>query len=614
MAKKLSEEDVAMWQQRIDNSREWRKPEEEKWKRFIGYAQNRFDKMGDPNYIAVNLVHAHVRIIIPAVYSKNPDIIVQPRQKSAVESAKVMEHYLRYLIKEAGLKGEMKLCVLDTVLTGHSWMKTGYRTDFAKSTEKLPVVQRVFDQLSKMFTGEEDYDESTFILEPDERIVAEQPWALRISPFDIFVPAFSSSRFELPWISHQYVRRLKDAKENPEYKNNKNLKPSTRAVEVLQNKVTGRMKSLKSADEHEEYVLLHEIWDCAENCIYIIAEDNEKPLQVKQNPFTFLDSRHTFEMLGFNFIPDQFYPISEIEPWEPQMEELNQIRTSQSVHRKRFNRKYVYASGEFKPEAIEALEKGGDGTMVPTDAEDVRAAITPIMDAPLSNDVYIAEKNIKEDITNIGGITDYQRGSQAQGAKTATEASIVESQSRFRTEERLDTVGDFAQRIIRNLGMIAQNFLDSQQLFPVLGDDAVFWVKMNKRQIQGEMLYEVVYASTAATNRDVDKQQYLQAYEMLSQDPLLDPLMVRTEFLRKVLGVIDPIRWLRPDVAAMMKQAEMQAIQDAMAAGGGTPGAEGGGNGTGQGVGQLGDKLATIRRALNVRTPGGVGGGRMNGQ
>jgi len=606
----LTTDEVKMWLARIDRSREWRRPHIEKWKRFIRYAECKFDNMSGE--ISVNLVHPHVRIIIPAIYSKNPDVVVVPRQKSAVEAARVMEVLLRYLIKEIGLKEEAKFCILDAILIGHSWIKVGYQTDFAQVTgNKVPLVQKVFDALSKAMSGEEEeVEESTYYLQPDERIVSEMAWALRVSPFDMFVPAFSSGRHDLPWIVHQYLRRMSDVKKNPLYENTKNLTPSSKAVDLIKEKAAGTNKVVPIEDDEEEYSLLYEIWDCTKNLIYIIPDEHDHAIEVKPNEYTFLDSRHTFEMLGFNFIPDRFYPLSEIEPWEPQLMELKQLRTQQSTHRKRFNRKYVYSEGDFTPSALETLKAGEDGALVPSQADDVRASIQPVMDAALPSDVYQAERWIKEDITNIGGITDYQRGTSQSGAKTATEASIVETQSRFRSEERLDIVGTFIERIIRNLGMICQHFMDQEQVFPIIGDDAIRWQKVDKRAIQGEMLFNVVYGSTAAINRDVEKQQLLQAYELIAQDPIYDPIKIRTEFLRKVLGVTNPAEWMRPDIAAMLKEAEMQAIQDAMVGGAGGGGV-GGGNGVSPGIGQSGDMLGAIRRALAVRTPGGVGGGKM---
>jgi hypothetical protein len=618
----LTKDEVNIWHQRLERSRKWRQPEEEKWKRYIRFAKGKFfDQATNTDQIAVNLVHPHIRIIIPSIYSKNPDIMVVARQKKWVEQAKVMERLLRYLIHELGLKEEMKTCLLDAILIGHSWMKTGYQTDFEKEDTEQPLVKKVFDQLKAALSGDQSgySEESTYYLQPDERIVSERPWALRVSPFDVTVPALSSNRHDLPWISHMTVRRLQDVKDTPYFKNTSDLKPSSRATEVLLNRSGKARRAAESysSDPMDEYVIIEEIWDCSEGCIYTLAEDHPDALEVKPNEYTFLDSRHPFEMLGFNFIPDVFYPLSEIEPWEPQLHELNDIRTQQCIHRKRYNRRYVYVEGEFTPAALEQLQNGEDGALIPTTAEDARAAVVPVQDANLPTDVYQTEQNIKRDITTIGGITDYQRGSAAQGAKSATEASIVEAHSNLRSEERLDVVSTFAQRIIRNLGMICQNFMDQEQVFPIVGDDAILWAKVDKKAIQGEMMFGVVYGSSAAVNRDVEKQQILQAYEMLAQDPLYDPIKVRSEFLRKVLGVVDPASWLRKDIAAMMKQAEEQAIQDAMANGGpaipgqGRP-APGNGNGPGPGVGQVADRMGAIRRSLQTRTPGGVGGGMMN--
>jgi hypothetical protein len=610
----LTKEEVKKWQTRIERSRVWREPEEKKWKKYIRYARGKFFEVSEEgDQIAVNLVHPHVRIIIPAIYSKNPDILVEPRRKDAIDAARVMQQLLRYLVKELNLKGEMKTCLLDAILMGHAWIKVGYQTIF-ETVEKKPLIEQALQMLNKMVSGEsvEDEVESTFAVEPDERIVSERPWAVRVSPFDMFVPSFTSTKNELPWITQQLVRRVEDVKKHPDYKNNKNIKPSSSAAEILQERSALNKSNNVSPDEFDEYVTLYEIWDCTENKIYMIADDNEGCLQVKNNVYaSILDSRHCFEMLAFNNIPDQFYPISEIEPWEPQLHELNDIRTQMSKHRKKMNRRYIYTEGDLTPSAIDLLKSGEDGACIPTTAEDARTAVSPVQDAALSNDVYAAEQRVKEDITNIGGITDYQKGSASAGAKTATEASIVESQSRFRSEERLDVVGDFAGKIIASLAQISQKFMDVEAVKKILGDDAGLWkTEVEDKAIQGEFSFEIIYGSTAAINRDVDRQQYIQMYGMISQDPMFDPIKVRVELLRK-FDHRDVESWMRPDIAAMLKQAELQAISDAMVGGGGgATGVSSGGGASGASP-QSSDMMGGIRRALAVRTPGGVGGGTM---
>jgi hypothetical protein len=616
--KTLSKEDVKKWQERIRLSETWRDPYENKWKRFLRYADGKFfDSASDGDRIVVNLVHPHVRIIIPAIYSKNPDILVQPRQQRFEESAKVMELLLRYLIKEIGLKDEIKTCLLDALIVGHSWIKVGYQTEFETAAINLPIIQKVAKRFSEMLRGETTPDDSTFYLEPDERVKSETPWALRVSPMDILVPAYSNNRFTLPWIDHRTIRRLSDIKDNKDFKNRGSLHPSRRAIDLLQSKelITVGSTVTSEVDEFDEYVVLHEIWDCTRNQIYLIPDEDsgDEYLEIKPNDYSFLDSRHCFEMIGFNFLPDKFYPLSEIEPWEPQLLELNDIRTQRHIHRKRYNRRYVYVEGDLTPSALEALKAGEDGALIPTTGEDARAVVAPVMDAALPQDVYMEEKAVKEDITNIGGITDYQRGSAAAGAKTATEASIVESQSRFRSEERLDVVGTFALRIIRNIAMIAQHFMDADHVFPIIGDKATEWKKINKKEIQGEYSYDITYGSTAAVNRDVQKQQYLQAYEMMAQDPLYNKLKIRTEFLRLVIDAKDPASWLDPEMAALLKQTEMQQMQDAMAAGPPIPGKREEGNNPSSGVGASADMMGALRRNLTTRTPGGIGGGTMNG-
>lgn len=539
MAKKLSTEDVKKWQARIEFSRKWRKPYEDKWKRYIEYLEGiYYDTPDDSDQIAVNLVFPMVRVIIPSIYSKNPDVLVYSRRGDELkDQADAMAKYLRYTVKEMELKEEIKLCILDAICTGHGWMKQGFDTYFEGGDyEKDPTsIGEKVVSFVKSVLGAEDYEstEEDYAIRPNEKIVAEKPWALRVSPFNMFLPAYWTNLKTVPWLAEQIIMPLQDVKDNPRFKNTKDLKPSSGVRELLTNSPI----TANSADgTDEEYVILYEVWDRRENCIHVLAKDHEKELDYKENEYDMLDSTLPYTMLRFNETPDKIYPQSDIEPIEPQLRELNKIRTQMSNHRKRFNRRYLYKEGAFTDESIAKLESGEDGTMAPVEGEEnIDAAFKPVQDAPLSNDVYQGEIRVKDDITNISGITDYQRGSIAQGAKTATEASIVEGQSRNRTEERLDCVNTFALRIIRNLAMMSQKFLEVEDVIPILGEEQAVtgWMKLDRDTIQGEFLYEIVYGSTVPISKEVERNQFLQLYGLTNQDPMFNQIRLREELLRQ---------------------------------------------------------------------------------
>lgn len=638
MIKKLSEDDVQQWLRWIELSKKWRETQEEKWSRMIGYLKGKFLDTAPPaDYVAVNLVYPALRVIVPAIYSKNPDLVVKARKRGYEEGAKAMAQLLRYFMDELDLKKEVKLCLVDAVLTGHAWAKVGYQVDFEEIEEAAKTVKQRFKEalkkgkeaLKAMITGvppDESYSEKSYYpIEPNQKIVGERPWVRRVSPFDMYVPPYSKRDDELPWKVEQWVRDFTDVKNNPEFTIPSDFRPSGDVRKLLVSRDQMQKATKIESDEDEfQYVIGYEIWDARTNCVYTIAEDNKGVLKAEENVYSGIyDTRDCYEMLRINEVTDDFYPMSEIEAWEAQLHELNDCRTQQNTHRKRANRRYIYVEGAFKPEDLDSLKAGADNTFVPTAEENPSEVVYPIPDAQLSGDIYAAEVRIKGDITEISGITGYQRGSTEGGANSATEAAIVESQSQYRIQDRIDAVGCWVQKIIVKIAQVSQFFLEIEQINEILGDDAIFWVNLkNKEQIRGEFLYQVIYGSTSPINVETERTQAAIKYRELSQNPIVDLGKITVDYLRS-LGTLDPESYLIPEAATMLNQARVQqAMMQAM--GVQTEGESGlvdpygapvsPGGQKGEQIGEFGtpspaSMLSSFKRTGDVRPPGSQGGG-----
>jgi hypothetical protein len=299
--------------------------------------------------------------------------------------------------------------------------------------------------------------------------------------------------------------------------------------------------------------------------VYTFAADHDKPLEEKKCEYTFLDSKyHNYVQLRFSEIIDEFFPQGDIEPAEPQILELNDIRTQMNNHRKRGNRIHISKPGAFDPQALADLKKGEDGTLVEhsltyqeTPLQDI---VQPITYAPLSQDIYQVEARIKDDLFTILGTSDYASTAQ-RGARSATEASIIATQSRHKVEERIDAINGFAERIIRNLAMICQKYLDSEQVGAVIGDDAIYWLQMNSRkEIQGEFIYNVIYGSTTPINKEVDREQFMKFYMITRDDPYYDQVKLRLQLNRK-FDLENPEEWLVSKIAEELSLQRMRAVK-----------------------------------------------------
>jgi hypothetical protein len=566
MPTKLTPDKIRSIFTEIDISKAWRKEKEEEWDKNIGYLKGEFyDDPSELDRVCVNMVYPHVRVVIPAIYSRNPDITINPQvygdnvSDLAYKRAEILQRVMKYYIRELGIKGEVKLCLLDAILTGMAWIKLGYETEFTDDSVE-DTKETIISKILK-FTGiKQGEDEEEF--QPNEKIVNERMWALRVSPYDIFVPALSRRPEELYKIWERIILPYDMVMENKDY-DTTGLKPSTNANELLASLRGFKGKNLQIAND-SKFVVLYECWDGMSGEMYTIAEGFDKPLEQKETGYNYLDSRyHPYISLRFNEIVDEFYPSSDIKPAEPQMLELNEARTQMTIHRKRYNRRYITRPGAFDPQAVEALKLGEDATVLehtPTYADTPLAdIIQPITDAALPAEIYQTEKRVKDDIYNILGTMDY--ASQGNGARTATEASIIATQSKYRVDERIDIVGEFVERIIRGLAQIAQYHMDQDKVEPILGMDAVYWRQVQDRDIlRGEYSYKVMYGSSAPVNREVEKQQFMQFYSLARNDPYFNQVMLRLQLARK-FDLENPESWLVPQIINVIEQQRMAAAK-----------------------------------------------------
>lgn len=623
---KLDEDGVRKWLNEINMSLKWREPYEDVWNRVLDYFKGKYIKvLTEEDQVCVNMVYPHVKVVIPSIYSRNPDVLVIPRRKEAFNDdlirkrAEIMQNLLRYLLKSLDLKSEVKLCILDGILTGHAWVKTGYATEFEtveeeKAESKKSVISTLLQTLG--INEEEDEEDSEF--QSNEKIVSERPWALRTSPYDMIVPALSRRPEELPWIGERIIKPYDEVMDNPDY-DTRDLKPSSNGNDLLASLRGAKYKNIPLAD-NIKYSVLYEIWCGKTNKVYTLAEGHRRPLEEKDSEYTFLDSRyHPYIMLRFNETPDEFYPMSDIEPAEPQLLELNGTRSQMVTHRKRYNRRYVTKPGAFDPQAKADLRLGEDGTVVevtPTYSDEpIESTIVPVQDAPLPPEVYAVETRVKDDIYTILGTSDYASRASG-GARTATEASIISSQTMNRVQERIDLIESFVNRIVRNIAQISQKYLSTELIEPILGEDAIFWVQFHSnKEIQGEYSYSIVYGSSTPINKDVDRSQFMQFYAMAKDDPMYDQEKLRLELARK-FDLENPESWLVTELQDQLAQLRTMALRNEALGAGNSEDALG----TKQSLGRVprpesGAKLPTgqpaglgAARALEPEVPGGTGG------
>jgi hypothetical protein len=571
MSELMPEKEVRKWLSDIRHSLAWREEYENTWLRTIEYLKGNFldADTDDEDQVCINLVRPHVNVVIPAIYAKNPDVLVYPRRISRMQDelarkrAEVTQNVLRYLMRELDIKTENKLCILDALICGHAWAKTGFGVEFEDLTEEKQNDETLVSMFLRAvgIKQEEITDEDNYLLH--QKITSQKLWTVRSSPFDMIVPLLSKRSEDLRWIAQRFILPYDEVMEDPDLRTD-GLEPSVSASELM--RFVNRTKFKDMTMEYEtNYSILYEVYDRKTKNVYVLAEDHGKALDKFESGYTMLDSKyHPFVMLRFNEINDEFYPEGDIKPAEAQMLELNDVRTQMNTHRKRYNRQHLSKPGALDPTAREQLKSGEDGSVIEVDIkyseEPIESIVVPIRHAELPPEVYAVETRIKDDLFSILGTSDYASAASG-GARTATEASIIATQSRFRVEERIDAIGKFTEQILRNLSLIAMRYLTIEDVTDMLGEDGIFWEQLfDDDDLRNEYRYEVIYGSSAPINRDVDREQFMKFYALTKDDPLYDQIKIRFELVRKFY-LENPESWLNQEIARIIEQQRLEAAK-----------------------------------------------------
>jgi len=323
----------------------------------------------------------------------------------------------------------------------------------------------------------------------EQRVRKERPFGIRVSPLRMLLDATATKSEDCFWKGHQVVRRLEEVKRDPKYHDTASLKATGMLLskDPIKESAFWASKSIETKID-SELITLNELWDTDSGQLLVLPEgdDNGRFIRKIDLPYTMDSSPDPFVDLVFNEDPEGLYPISDIRPWLGQQLEINEVRTALLRHLDRFKRIYLALRGTIKQEDIDKIMSAEDGAALKT--------------------------------------------------KTATEATIVESQSRLRSSEKIDTVDEFHLGIgIKLAEIIAQfagpdgipvNFVQSGEMqFGNLPIEAL-------KNLNMLYAFDIRAGSSMPVNKEVLRKQLMEILAIVKGDPLIDYRPILEEIMK----------------------------------------------------------------------------------
>src|SRR5580765_118555 len=188
----------------VRRSKRWRSQEsyEDDWKRYIDlYRGKQYNQGAQSDQLIVNLIFSTINVMAPSVAVNNPKFVVNARRSDAADKATITEEVLNYMWRTHRYQDEFRLAVLDWLITGHGWIKCGYK--FTKPPEEKRADVDGADPDDPGSFGIDDRYDVDGNVESEMYTYDDRPFLERISNFDMFVDPDSRHPKEMCWVAQR---------------------------------------------------------------------------------------------------------------------------------------------------------------------------------------------------------------------------------------------------------------------------------------------------------------------------------------------------------------------------------------------------------------------------
>jgi len=639
------------WQHRISVAKEVQRAYREDWNRwrtlylFGTDAETiRLNRASRVDTVRVNQAHAYVRSILPRIIFKIGKIFAEPRREGDEESAAAVSFLMNYLLDETNSWREIRLSVVDAVIYGCGFIKLGFDSEYGIDPKtidrKLDVSSQLaeaeeFNKAVRLFAGLQEPPvgvkkkpfggSRTSIDEYNTNVIREYPWVLRVSPYDILVDPDAKSLNDAKWVAHRIYRPARDVRDDKRYlpirsqvKGGNPLEPFDSEVQsmspdtsdpvhpgnadilhpseadlvrsVQRDQSAGYMKLADGSGGRMARAAIWEIWDKETDHVFTYSAELTDWLRAPvANPFEM--EGFPFVMLGFNEVPDRFYPKSDFADLEPQQLELNEIRqfSLQWFHRMS---KFIIAApkGVLTEKLKEQITGRNPFIVVDLEAQATPDTVQPLNLGTFDPAIYTIEERIRRDLKDQVGLGDEQQGNSVPGV-TATGVAAAEQATGLRVDDKRTFVELFVRDVSRKLLQITRQFFPPKVAINIGGEAGTKWLVLAADQIRREYDVRIEVGSTTKPNDEVRRRQLVELINVLAPLGQPGPLGIPTvpinwpELLKHVLyayGIEDPSKILRMD-PMQAAQSQVMLADAAMMGGGGAMGGAGGAPASGGG-------------------------------
>lgn len=476
------------------------------WGRYKNYYRG---SNARKNILMVNLMFSVVRSMVPQVYPRNPRVTATARKPGFLAdiNARVVQRADNWLIKELGIKREFKSMITDTFFCGIGGGFFGYDSEFGFS-------DNLADSSGQASLTQ--FDDNGDRIEFRSGVNPGMPWFLRARPEDVVFPWGTVSTSSSPWVALRVFRQTEDVKADKKYSNTSTLAGQYSLRRSLPE--GGSLIDVNQAAgiaDSTSWVELWEVHDLRTGKVKVLTMDHDKYLRDDED--TMQIDGLPVETICFNPDPDYIYGVPDARVIEPQLLELNDIRTQAMKHRrsdvaKLLCKKGVISDADKKKLLSEDVQALVD---VDSDAPDLRSVLLPFSPgvSGILQDLIAQGEIARGDVREAVGFSRTAAGEfQGKTHVSAEETNRVFQSMNIRLDERRDEIAELLERVVRKWNQVIFTRWTSERLAQIVGPDgATYWIRFTGPQIKEEYDIDIVAEEGPPMDRETKTRLAMEA-------------------------------------------------------------------------------------------------------
>jgi hypothetical protein len=539
----------------IDEAKRWKnelkqaKREDEAWckrgKKIVKrYRDDRTQSFTSKRY---NVLWSNIQTILPALYGRTPRAQVERRWKDkdpvARTAAVILERALQYEIdNNYDFDHSIKLAVMDRLLPGRgvNWVRFETKS-----------VETINEGMEKEETTEESSDVDGY--EQSLEMYGQQPEKnIETTPVDyVYWEDFRCTPArtweEVTWCARRvYMSKEEVVKRFGEEFKNINLTHVPQGLdEMLKSGFDkGDAEAMKKAE-------IWEIWDKSSECVYWVAEGEDKLLDHKYDPYGLDNFWPLPKPLYATQTTDTLVPVPDYVLYQDQADEIDKLTNRIALLIEALKVVGVYDASQTGIQRM--LTEGFDNQLIPVDswaAFSEKGGVKGTIDfLPLDQTVmalqqcYAAREQAKQVVYDVTGLSDIIRGSSV-ASETATAQQIKGQYASMRLKRMQMDVAMFASELLRIKAQLMCDLYSPENLIEMSGimgtDDGVYAeqaIQLMKSEPARNYRIEIASDSLVEMDEQAEKQsrtEFLTAFGQAMQNSL--PIMQQSPEMAPLIG------------------------------------------------------------------------------